>query len=578
MLILERASVPGRLRAAFALLMVALAVWIALSAVWSISSSASVRETERMLVYVGLALALAFVLRRGDAPGVVGGALVGIALVSGLALATRLFPDRLDTYDDPIVSYRLAEPLGYWNALGLLAAMGLLVAIGIVAHSRSFRSAAASGALLPVLATTLYFTFSRGGWAALVFGFVGAVAIDPRRLRLMWSTLAVAPAVFACVAYASRQSALTAEDAPTKDAVTEGHRFALVLVALALCSGLLAWGASWIARRLPVSNRVVRAVNVTLVALVAAGALAAVVAVGGASHGLSVLKERFDEPPAAHGRDLNDRLFDISGSGRTEQIAIALDAGRERPLIGYGSGSYEYLLYERRKAPLVIRDAHSLYAEMFGEVGAIGLALLIAALVLPLVGALVARRSRFVVAGAGAYLAWVAASALDWHWEMVGVTITALLAGGSALLASDRRRPVPLVGGVRWVALGVSIVLTVFAVVSLVGNQALFAGREALARKEWAVAADHGQRAQALLFWSYEPEIVLGDAAAGLGDREAALGAYRDAVATDPRNWVAWLRLAQVARGAERTAAYDRVRELNPLEEGLPGESARAPG
>ena len=40
----------------------------------------------------------------------------------------------------------------------------------------------------------------------------------------------------------------------------------------------------------------------------------------------------------------------------------------------------------------------------------------------------------------------------------------------------------------------------------------------------------------------------------------------------DPRNWVAWLRLAQVARGAERNAAYDRVRELNPLEEGLPGE------
>jgi tetratricopeptide (TPR) repeat protein len=113
--------------------------------------------------------------------------------------------------------------------------------------------------------------------------------------------------------------------------------------------------------------------------------------------------------------------------------------------------------------------------------------------------------------------------------------------------------------------------LSVFAVWSLVGNQALFAGREALARGDWAEASDDARRAQALLFWSHEPDFVRGDAAARQGDREGALRAYRDAVATDPRNWVAWLRLAQVARGAERAAAYDRVRELNPLEEGLPG-------
>jgi hypothetical protein len=271
-------------------------------------------------------------------------------------------------------------------------------------------------------------------------------------------------------------------------------------------------------------------------------------------------------------------LFSASGNGRGESIGVAWDAFRERPALGYGAGSYEYLWYERRESHGVIRDAHSLYAEVLSELGVVGFTLLCAALVVPLIAAFRARRTRFVAAGAGAYLAWVAASALDWHWEMVGVTITAFLAGGAALLASDRRRPVPVVGKLRWIALSLAVGVTVLSIVSLVGNQALFAGREALARKEWAAAAGHGQRAQALLFWSYEPEIVLGDAAAGLGDREAALGAYRDAVATDPRNWVAWLRLAQAARGAERAAAFDKVRELNPLEEGLPGESARAPG
>ena len=64
----------------------ALAVWIALSSLWSISTSASVREVERVLVYVAVALAVALVLRRGDGPGVLAGVLVGITLISGYAL------------------------------------------------------------------------------------------------------------------------------------------------------------------------------------------------------------------------------------------------------------------------------------------------------------------------------------------------------------------------------------------------------------------------------------------------------------------------------------------------------------
>ena len=116
------------------------------------------------------------------------------------------------------------------------------------------------------------------------------------------------------------------------------------------------------------------------------------------------------------------------------------------------------------------------------------------------------------------------------------------------------------------------VLLSVFAIWSLVGTQALFAARDAVARKDWSAADEHGRRARALLFWSVEPDVVLGDAAAGSGDREGALHAYRDAVAADPNNWVTWLRLAQVARGPERAAAYDRVRQLNPREEGLPGE------
>jgi hypothetical protein len=179
---------------------------------------------------------------------------------------------------------------------------------------------------------------------------------------------------------------------------------------------------------------------------------------------------------------------------------------------------------------------------------------------------------RFAGAAFGAFFAWSVAAAVDWHWEMVGVTLTALLAGAVGVLAAERGGPSRLGPAARPVLIVATVVLSVCAVWSLVGNQALFAGRDELARKDWVGAREDARRARRLLFWSAEPALVLGDAAAGLGDRHEALREYRDAVATDPQSWVAWLRIAQVARGPERAEAFRRVRQLNPREEGLPGE------
>ncbi len=245
---------------------------------------------------------------------------------------------------------------------------------------------------------------------------------------------------------------------------------------------------------------------------------AALVGVGGPSG----VQERFSSEPVGTS-DLNERLFSVSGNGRSELFRIAWDAGRERPLVGYGSGSFEYLWYERRPNRLVVRDAHSLYLETVAELGVIGLVILLAGLGTLVVGALRARRQRFVASGLGVLAAWSAASAFDWHWEMVGVTMVALLAGSVGLLASDRRRARLIPERARIALVAASVGLSIGAVWSLVGNQALFAGREALAREDWNDAGAHARRARALLFWSAEPDLVLGDAAAGRGDRQGAL-------------------------------------------------------
>jgi O-antigen ligase len=572
LLIVDGASAPGRLRASFAALMVALGVWIALSATWSISSAASLREVERILVYVALALAVAVVLRRGDGPAVLGGIALGVTLICAYALATRLLPDRLHTYDDPVDSYRLAVPLGYWNSLGLLAAIGVLVALGFAAHARSTPFVLASAAAIPIASATLYFTFSRGGWLALTIGFIAAAAVDPRRIRLLWTSLVVALPAAACVAYASTFEALTTENAPTRAAEQAGHRVAVVGCAAIVASVLAAWSARRVARRVDVSARGRRRFAVALATLAVAVALATLVAAGGPLAAFDGIQDRFNAEPAVGGVDLNKRLFSVSGNGRSEQLRVAWNAGRDRPVLGNGSGTFEYIWYENRPDLLVVRDAHSLYMETFAELGIVGLALLVAALVVLVAGAIRARQMRFVGAAFGAFVAWSAAAAVDWHWEMVGVTLTALLVGTVGVVAAERRVPPRLRAPARPILIVACVVLSVCAVWSLVGNQALFAARDALARKDWVEARDDARRAQTLLFWSAEPKLVLGDAAAGLGDRQGALQEYRDAVAADPRSWVAWLRVAQVAHGPERAEAYRRVRQLNPREEGLPGE------
>jgi len=569
LLVLDRTTVPGRLRIVFVVLMATFAAWIATSAVWSSGVSAPLREGERILAYLALSLAVAVILRRGDGPAVVGGLISGVALVASYSISTRLLPDVLETYATPGLPYRLSTPVGYWNGLGLLVAMGFVMTFGVVAHARRTEFALAAAATMPILACTLYFTFSRGAYAAQVFGYAAMVAFDPRRLRLLWVSAVVSVPSLIAAGYAAKQGALTTEGSAPGVAAAQGHRVVAVLLGTAMCSIALAWAARHVARRVPAPKRARRAVNGVLIAVLMVAVLAAVVRAGGPVHGARALKSRFDAPNYS-GSDLNSRLLSFSGSGRGGQIRIAIDAGRAHPVRGTGAGSYESLWYLHRRDAYVIRDAHSLYAETFGELGVVGLTVLLLLLSLPLVAMLGARRSHLVPVTAGGYLAWAAHSSLDWNWELVGVTMVAFLAGGAAFVSSERARTRLLPSAVRLPLACLGVVLTLAALVSLVGNQALFAGRNDVVRAKWTDALGNARKARTLLPWSYEPYVVYGDAAAGLGDRPGAITAYRRALDRAPDNWVVWLRLAEVARGQQSVRAYRRVHQLNPLEQGLP--------
>ena len=116
----------------------------------------------------------------------------GISVVCLYALATRLFPRAVGVFDQ-IAGYRLSEPVGYWNALGLLASFGLLLAFGLVARAEHLLVRLPAAASAVPLALTCYFTFSRGAWLALAAGLLVALVLDPRRLQLALTVAVIAP-------------------------------------------------------------------------------------------------------------------------------------------------------------------------------------------------------------------------------------------------------------------------------------------------------------------------------------------------------------------------------------------------
>src|SRR5205823_175680 len=84
----------------------------------------------------------------------------------------------------------------------------------------------------------------------------------------------------------------------------------------------------------------------------------------------------FKSPTVPTEANLNKRLFSFSGNGRVDLWRAAWHDHDANPMLGSGAGTFQEYWYEHRTSDLQVRDAHSLYAEVLGEMGPIGLALL----------------------------------------------------------------------------------------------------------------------------------------------------------------------------------------------------------
>jgi tetratricopeptide (TPR) repeat protein len=511
-------------------------------------------------LYVSGALVLALALGRGAISGVLTGIWAGISAACIYALATRLFPEEFASLD-PIGGYRLSEPVGYWNALGLLASLGMLLALGLVARSeRLVVRLLAAGSSVPI-ALTLYFTFSRGAWIALVVGLLVALALDPRRLQLAAVIAVILPWPALAVLVAASSGPLTEAGGHTlAAAAADGRDVAALAVGLMLVASgaaALAAGLEPHVRLAPHARRIGDGALVCGIILLTA---VSIVALGGPSG----IARSFEAPPETVGTDLNGRLFDLSGSGRVEQWRTALDLASENPLVGSGAGSYKRFWLEHRATDAPVRDAHSLYLETLAELGPVGLALVLAAFCVPLVLAVRDRRRPLVPIAAATLVAYLAHAGIDWDWELPILTLVAL--GCAGVIVAEGGTPREPARWRRLALLGAVGLLVPAAVIAALGNRAEAAAAAAFDARDFERSATEAKRAERLAPWSVEPLVLLGRAQAAGGDFAAARATFERVLAREPDHWRAWLELAAVSSGANREAALRSARALNPLE------------
>jgi hypothetical protein len=560
----------GLAERAFVLLFTALLAWILISLSWTSSFGRTVLEAERTLAYVIAIFAALLLVRARAYHALLGGTWAAISLVSTYALAIRLFPERLGVFD-PIAGYRLSEPLGYWNALAIFAGLGSLLALGFAARSASGVMRSLAAASLVVLLPTVYFTFSRGAWIAAGVGLASALALDPRRLQLITAALALAPAPALGLALAYRSDALTHSTASLASASREGHRLALVLVALAVVNGLVALGLTLAARRLSFRPAVRTAYGAVLALLLLAAVTSVFVRYGSPPTLAERAYDTLAEPTSHRNDDLNRRLFTLSSRSRVLTWKEAWADFEDHRLLGSGAGTYELYWAAHRPAPTKVRDAHSLYAETLAELGPVGFLLLAGALLVPVAGAIRARRRRLVPAAFAAYIAYLVHAGVDWDWEMTAVTMAGLLCGAALLVAGRSQSAEPLSRRVRFALVAAVVALAAGAFVGVIGNQEVAAAKDAAVSGAWSEAESHARKAMPWMPWSSEPWQLAGEAQLARGQLDLARSTLRTAIGKDQDDWELWLDLSLASKGRARREAAAHALRLNPLGPELAG-------
>ncbi len=270
------------------------------------------------------------------------GLLAGASIVCLAGLTSRVLPNVWHTAPS-VSNERLSYPVTYWNTLGLLAALGIVLAFHITCSLQERRPARIlAAAVMPLLAATLFFTFSRGAIAAGAVGLVVYVLVA-RPSGLLTGALATLPATAALVLVAYHANLLDTVDPTTPAAVAQGHRVVLVAgICAVVCAGLRLLFAIVVdpgLRRHAGRAWIGRGARAAALGGVSVLAIAAILALG-VPHAVAHDWSRFisGTSTSSGNGDLRARLSDPSNDGRTDLWRVALHGFSASPLHGVWGG------------------------------------------------------------------------------------------------------------------------------------------------------------------------------------------------------------------------------------------------
>ncbi|MGE4032482.1 MAG: O-antigen ligase family protein [Thermoleophilia bacterium] len=555
-----------------------LTAWSALSITWAAGPDLAWIDANRLAIglcalVIGAGLG-ALVPRAPLALGL--GLTAAAALPVAIALLTKVLPEWLGADADLA---RLSAPLGYWNALAMVAVAAAPGAVWLAGGRLPWRWGlpVAAGALVLVILTTLL-TYSRGGVLALAMAVSVTMAFTPARGRALAALGAAVLGAGLPAVHALTDPVLTEDGVPVD--VRSGAALGLgwrIVVGVALAA-LLAPGIVALGRRTGLDpRRAGRAALAALVAVVVVG----VVVVAAVPSARGWADERVGEFRGDTGDAVaNDpgRLVNTAGNQRRGWWGESWRAFLDAPIAGQGAGGFTLVhLQERRTGDdsLQTREAHGILPGVLSGTGIVGLLLLAVFAVAVVWGVLRAATGR-APPEIGLPLAIIAAfvlqAAVDFSWQIPALTVPALAAVGVLLAAaSPGREPAarPRPGGL---AAGALVALVLVGVVSAAlpwwSAQRVLAGEDALADRRPETALRLAQDARAANPLSPRPLFLMARAYTDLGRPARALGAYRAATDLQPDNPATWRALA-VFLGPDRraAAAWAEVLRLDPRDD-----------
>jgi O-Antigen ligase len=538
---LARVGRSGGALVAAAMLLVA---WTGATMAWSIVPDRSwdtFNKTAAFAAFLGLGVVLAGV--GGRVAARLGAALLVAVtgIVLGWAVLSKAIP-ALDPGGERIA--RLREPVGYWNALALLADLALPLALWLGATRGRQLSVRILGGLLAYVATlALLLTISRAGVVVAVGVVALWVVLSSERIEGGLLLAASALPAAAVAGWAFTRPALVEDGAERADRVADGAAFGvLALVGAGVVVALIALG---VRRGLDSGRR--RKVGWGLLAVAAVGVVTGLVAVVVAiGNPVSWVDDEVTSSRCSEVVNDPSRFGSLNLNNRWCWWHEAWDVYAEHTPEGAGAGTFEIARKRFRRDIRNVLQPHSVPLQQLADGGIAAFALFLA-LVAAAVAVCVCAIRRLeggeraaavaLVAGPAAYLAH---ALVDYTWDFLAATapvmvVLGVLAGAGRAPLEVRRRPLLAVTSVI-----VALALVLSFTSPRLAERSVRASTRALDTRDYERARDQALWARFFNPLSVDPVFALARLSERQGFQTAAERRYIQAVELQPENPDTW--------------------------------------